>query len=543
MARELGNEIIEWENPIGSSIEEEGFISLGIQFDEFLTRTINSKGLELSDDQEVIPNIANSSAGMIVLIEDFPNTFAKGSKALMNFRDSVLRYLVASTPPPGSQSSNSTITPIVMTVTETHITSSTNHSDSFTVGKLLGPQILQHLGVTVIEFNSVAPTLLSKAITTVIRKDNRRNSTSWSLGTGLIKKLSQSGDIRSSINSLQLTHLFDRVPSEDCQPTRSANKIISKSQSSAGPKQKSPVIDFRDSIVDLFHAVGKILYNKRKEANTETPVQPAAHLPHHTRPRASEVSIDSLHEEITSDIDTFISTLHENYPLSCYGVDFTDSLDDCITHFSDADLILSSSNNNNTPSTRTLGKQPPSALQSDYAFQITSRGLLFSLPHPIERGKTLAAVSKLGRDPFKMVYPAALRLWRLIEDNETIIDAWNEKLSQQELMGECTRISRSDIVTQLVPYASKISIPDPVSAGAKGRGKANHGYGFVDAEEELQTNSVPLLSVLTLPLPPAIASTAVANNERKNVVQSGSLAMLPLKEQSLVLSEDDIEDD
>ena len=530
LAKEMKSELIEWQNPVGTSFENEGFISLAAQFDEFLSRTVNFQGLDLSNTEKIEPlgdsQPVQRQSRMIVMIEDFPNTFSSGSSALLNFRDSILRYLADSTPSPLSRAKKEQITPVVMIITETHMSSSSDRSESFTIGRLLGRQLIQHPSVTVIDFNPIAPTLLSKALSTILRKGSTVRSRKWTPSTALLKQISQSGDIRNSTNSLQLAYLFDQS-----KPALGSAKATSKQSSASKPKDLASEMAFRDNIVDLFHAVGKVLYNKRKDT-PEAPTPPPAHLRHHHRPLQSEVPIGKLYEDIGTDIDTFISTLHENYPLSCFGQDFADNLDDCITNLSDAELFLSSS----------LTKGSSGALtsfQTDYAFNLASRGLLFSLPYPVERGKTMSSALKLKRDPFKMIYPHSLRLWRQIDETESTLDEWIDFVSRHEHTDACTRLSRTEISTEFIPYASKILPCSRVGTKKRISGSlAETRDGGLD--EEFESGGGLVSSTLDTLLPPA------AGLDGKGWTAGGGVLgqlVLPVSGEHLVLSDDDIEDD
>ena len=542
LAKELKSELMEWQNPVGTSFENESFISLAAQFDEFLSRTIKFQGLDLSNTENIEPlgdlQPTQRQPRMIVMIEDFPNTFSRGSSVLLNFRESILRYLAHNTPSPQSKAKEERITPVVMIITETHMSSSSDRSESFTVGRLLGRQLIQHPSVTVIDFNPIAPTLLSKALSTIVRKGNTVRPRKWTPSTALLKQISQSGDIRNSTNSLQLAYLFDQG-----EPTVGSAKATSKQGSASKSQTLASEMAFRDNIVDLFHAVGKVLYNKRKDI-PEASTPPPAHLRHHHRPFQSEVSIGKLYEDIGTDVDTFISTLHENYPLSCFGQDFADNLDDCIANLSDSELFLSSS------LVRGSGGAPTSLFQTDYAFNLASRGLLFSLPYPVERGKTMSSALKLKRDPFKMIYPHSLRLWRQIDETESTLDEWIDFVMQNEHTdAACSRLSRTEISTEFIPYASKI-LPCVTRKSAKKKTIAGFFAAEAqdgEADEELEaTGGLVVSSALDTPLPPPPPPLVAGLNGKGRAAGNspyGQQLVLPASDAHLVLSDDDIEDD
>lgn len=61
--------------------------------------------------------------------------------------------------------------------------------------------------------------------------------------------------------------------------------------------------------------------------------------------------------------------------------------------------------------------------QEEIAFQVATRGLLFSLPSPVKRIAT--GSRRGGGDAFKMFYPTSLKLWREKEELEGLVDHWS----------------------------------------------------------------------------------------------------------------------
>jgi cell cycle checkpoint protein len=506
----------------------------------------------------------------VVVIEDFPNTFSSSSSALMTFRESVLRYLAMSVPPLThslryTQGNKLDITPIIMIVSEMHTSSSTTGSDSFTVGRLLGPQIIQHSSTTVIEFNPIAPTLITKALNSVVQRETKRTGKRWIPHPELAKQISGTGDIRSAINSLQLASVYDQGRSSQPMHTGSAKRVHKKSQTTSNV-HVDPGLASRDVNIDLFHAVGKIVYNKRLEPNSISTdvfnIQPPPHQSHYARPKPTEVDVNQLLDDIGTDIDTFISTLHENYVLSCTGDDFTSVLNGSIDSLSDADLI-SSNEYNLSNSSRTFNSSNNSSNHTttrshEYSFQIASRGILFSLPSPVNRGKNLSKSLQQGRDPFKMIYPTALKLWRQIDETENILDAWTLHLltntsSNQPLpdttqplsSGACKRMSRREMVIEFLPYVAKIRHLDSLKSSSLSRNahSSNSAAELEFEDDEEHTMNAPIVhfsSILSLPDVPILDD---GNGNGKRRTKNVQFTEEPAADVGgLVLSDDDIED-
>ncbi len=197
------------------------------------------------------------------------------------------------------------------------------------------------------------------------------------------------------------------------------------------------LISQRAASLGIFHAVGKVVYNKREdlpyppqsvEAVAETFTDYMSHL---SRPKKSQVSVDTLIDETGTDTHTFISALHENYILSCERTGPADehqSLDyvnGCIEYMSESDLLCPSwdiffgGKGFGGSYGRDFGSHV--LRQDEMAFQLAVRGLLFSLPSPVKRRST---GSSRGGDQFKMFFPTSLKLWRSKEELEGLVDMW-----------------------------------------------------------------------------------------------------------------------
>ena len=452
LATKMNFDVAEWRNPIGTDFASESFLSLAAHFEEFLGRSGKFDTLQFAtlDNTTRVSRGANLTPGLknqkrIVLIEEFPNTFTRTSSALHSFRSSVLQYLTASTSSALQRGPPDNITPLVMVISETLLTMATAAADSFTAHRLLGSEILTHPGVTMIEYNPIAPTFLAKALNLVIQKEARGSGRRRTPGLAVLKKLGEVGDIRSAVGSLEF--LCVRVDIGSDWGGRTASKGRKGVKASAGPtKMEQDSIEMvtqREATLGIFHAVGKVVYNKRDglravDPLVEPPVQPPNHLSHLARPISSPVSVDELMGEIGTDTQTFIAALHENYILSCDGPSFTDNFNGCIEALSDSDLLGSVRNGGYRGENRQTGRNGGAASgggatsnlrQDEICFHTAVRGLLFALPHPVKRRAFPATVGRRGRgesDAFKMFYPTSLRLWKLAEEIEGLVDSWIE---------------------------------------------------------------------------------------------------------------------
>ena len=207
----------------------------------------------------------------------------------------------------------------------------------------------------------------------------------------------------------------------------------------------------REASLGIFHAVGRVVYNKRDEAagdgggggggGVEEQLPP--YLLRFARPKRSQVSVSSLMDETGTDTQTFISALHENYVLSCESSDAMDLstamdyADECMEHLSASDLLCPSRDvffgGRGGQAWRDSGSQL--MRQDEMAFEVAVRGMLFSLPSPVKR-KAAAGGGPRGGDAFKMFYPTSLKLWRAKEEMEGLVKAWRARLlAGQETQG------------------------------------------------------------------------------------------------------------
>ncbi|KAI1081762.1 Rad17 cell cycle checkpoint protein-domain-containing protein [Whalleya microplaca] len=459
LAKDMRCELLEWRNPVGSLGANQGFQSASAQFEEFMGR--GGKFGQLDTDLDAPSSRGNTNnddnTKKIILIEEFPNTFTRSSTALMSFRSTLLQYLAANTPPLAQSNQGAPkdpITPVVMVISETLLTTTSASADSFTAHRLLGPEITRHPGSCMIEFNAIAPTILAGALELIVQKEARKSGRRRTPGPLVLKRLGEIGDIRSAISSLEFLCLKGDTDADwgskvaFTKPKRSKNGV----SLTKGEVESLELVSQREASLGIFHAVGKVVYNKRDEVpmSRDTPEGQAENLPDymafHSRPKRSEVSVDTLIGEIGTDTHTFISALHENYALSCEPggpSDPNSSMDyinGCLEYLSDSDLLSPSwdvffgGRGFGTSGFSGRDSASHTLRQDEITFQVATRGLLFSLPSPVKRAGT--ASSRHGGDAFKMFYPTSLKLWREKEELEGVVDHWASTLLKGDETGQ-----------------------------------------------------------------------------------------------------------
>ncbi|EQL37574.1 hypothetical protein BDFG_01157 [Blastomyces dermatitidis ATCC 26199] len=476
LSKALGFEIVEWKNPLGSEYSSQGYVSMGAQFEDFLGRSDKFGSLSLSSDghEPQLP-IANGEADYFnsstrekrraVLVEEFPSSLSHGSSGLRAFRHAIQSYLATSAPRQSlysklSQDTTISSPPLIIIVSETMLGSGGISSDSFTVHRLLGPELSNHHGVSIVDFNRIAPTFMAKAIDLVLKKEARRSKRRRIPGPEVLKAFTDMGDIRCAISALEFMCLRG---DDDAGWSGTVAGRMKRSSNGGIPlttmeKESMEMVTQREASLGIFHAVGKVVYNKREDpmisqrVNAKLP-QPPRHLQHHARPKASLVSIDDLINETGTDLETFISALHENYLLSCTGPAFAEHFEKCISNLSETDILGPGRRFHNVQTSRGgagsarssfqgYGSSIDMLRQDEISFQVAVRGLLFSLPFPVKRK---APRGTRASDAHKMFFPTSMRLWRQTEELDSLLGLWMRRLTDPTMgLSPGTPIPRLD---------------------------------------------------------------------------------------------------
>ena len=615
LAKALNVDVLEWKNPVGSEFSSEAYLSISAYFEDFLGRSGKFNKLALADitgDVSATPSpaidaLSGNRRERIILIEEFPNTFLGTSSALRSFRSSVLQYLARNTPSMGAlQSTKPNVTPLVMIITETQLTTSTAASDSFTAHRLLGPEILSHPSVSTIEFNPVASTYLTKALDLLVQKEARQSGRRRVPGPAVLKSLGEVGDIRSAVGSLEFLCL--RSKDGDDWGGRVASRAKKGASTSSEPTKMETeslaMITQRESTLGLFHAVGKVVYNKRDDfadgnAAGEPPTQPPHHLSGHVRLRMPQVSAEQLIDETGTDVATFVAALHENFVLSCEGNSFIDHLDSCMDALSDSDVLGSLrgdrfSSSRNCGNRSLQGATADTMRQDEICFHVAVRGLLFALPDPVKRQTPLiSGKSGCKSDTYRMFYPNSMRLSRQVEEMGGLVGQWTARIRASAVqagkaMGKHGRqftylplgrearstaelrsqsdgnnpehfrtglgCTKSELIVDRLPYVTKIEQRNAASACLDELERITHFHsitppGHEASEDENMREGAPFSDWTTddpaegdrtVPAPRASLQHKVEQAGK----EAGTL-VLPVGEEvgQLYLSDDDIEDD
>ena len=446
LARELDIHLQEWKSSSSSSYGAEGFTSATAQFEDFVGRAGKYGYLKMdtdkaSDGHSIAAQNAKSDK-QAIFVEEFPlSSLQNSSAALQAFRTSILRFLAVNTPASaivqGFSRSSTAATPMILSISESLLNCS-SIADTFTAHRLFGAELLTHPGVTVIDFNPIAPTLLQKGLDVVIRKDVKNSKQLIRPGSHVLKRLAESGDIRSAVSSLEFMYVHGNASETELGMPSEFLACPSKHNSMLNDNGLEAVTQ-RESSLGLFHAIGKIVYNKRDAASYDYVPQPPSYFPEHVRPKVSEVDPESLIDELGTDVDTFVSALHENYILSCEAGSTEETLDsiiECIDGLSDTDILEKGDERSQSNGASFRGSSSQLMRHDEIVFHAAVRGILFSLPHPVRRKQPRASGGNARGNrinAFKMYYPTSLRLWRQKEEYSDMLDLLLNRAQRGEL--------------------------------------------------------------------------------------------------------------
>jgi len=279
LAKEEKIEILEWKElaKVRQASDDYGYDQGVVEkFKSFLSRAGMVPSLEFvnspnhDEDNAHSPRIAStssvtksSSSGSsgsnrrLILVEDLPNVSHYSTK--MKFRSILTEYLM----------SPRVDCPIVLIVSEALSRPGDDDNqrergggqDNLDSRSLCGLKILQHPACREIQFNPIAVTIMKKPLNRILDRLIERHLINKKPTTGMLDSIikNSNGDIRSSLMTLQFI---------------STQQDSSSSKGSKGkkqPKGENELLQFvtsRENSLFIFHALGKVFYNKRTYDST-----------------------------------------------------------------------------------------------------------------------------------------------------------------------------------------------------------------------------------------------------------------------------------
>ncbi|BGP51970.1 RFC checkpoint protein Rad17 [Rhodotorula kratochvilovae] len=436
LAREVDAEIVEWRE--GTNVQlaaDEPRDSLVHRFTSFLTRAGMAPALDFGPDpSDPSPASSSSSSSVpppapharrLLLLEDLPNVSHYPTKLAL--RSALSQYL----------SSPRVTAPLVVVVSEAlarpgddegggagWMSGNGRRGESVDARSVCGVEVLEHPACREIAFNPIAPTIMRKALLRTLDRlyalPSAPPATTRPTQATLDTLIAHAGgDIRSALMSLQFLATEGegagatsigggkvakkgkgrkrrRGESDDEEGVGAGGKV----QGKEGVRKLLQFVTARESSLFIFHALGKVLYNKRwgdspdddkKDRDRVGIVQEREYnkLPRHLRAewdrRPSKVDPDVLFAEAPLDADIFLSYLHHNYP------PFTNEIDECagiVDALSAADAVMSAKGEGEEAFRRL-------PLTSLYGFHLGVRSTLLHLPSPVPRRKQVLRKSEL----------------------------------------------------------------------------------------------------------------------------------------------------
>ncbi|KAJ2091418.1 hypothetical protein IW138_001877 [Coemansia sp. RSA 986] len=361
LAAEMGLEIVEWINPLSErqsvANEHQDYaedygddMPTGVvrQFDDFLRRAERYSNLELHASAENRVAARRAASGRyrnkIIMIDDLPNV---GHRDTRDAFTTALRRFIAT---PANQSF-----PMVIVVTECfsmhqmlgdHDESTTKYrtgsSDDtvWSASDIIPPSVYQSQYCQAIKFNPVAPTIVAKGLKRILQLQTGAARTVKSHAS-VVKRISTecNGDLRLAVTMLQLSEAANHASAND--------------------------VDMgKRSALDLFHALGKVLYAKRtKSVNRDGAVVRGT----------LESDPDDIMDRVPMDLGTFGLFIHENYVDFCSSID---ELADASEYLSESDAI--SGGSSQAGGWSAAGEHVSSA----YAAMLAVRGIMNVRGHP-----------------------------------------------------------------------------------------------------------------------------------------------------------------
>ncbi|KAF9561541.1 Cell cycle checkpoint protein rad17 [Mortierella alpina] len=497
LAQEMDLQIIEWINSVNEnsviqrptvpgqdkwrpgSIDDE-YIPVMNAFQEFFSRAhrytplVTSKDVSRHDGRGIGIGSTNDMGAVsaslsgprkknIILIEDLPPISAYSSRKI--FQDTIFRFANSR-----NSSSSSVLVIIVSDVfskqsTELLFSSSQESRDpALTIRTLLPSSILERIDsggrdngkIKQIKFNPIAPTFMKKALRKLVDKEFKTTSI-CAPDTAEIDQLIEihDGDIRAVINSLQF---LCYLPTKKRKRYREAAMKLEEDMQGLVDSENTMTLG-QDSSLGIFHAVAKVLYNRRDWS--ASPVQfdsDIVKVPSQAwnkrRPPLRFNPEKDLIEKLPIEPDLYTLMLHQNYTRHMSNID------ECLTaieYLCVADQMTSNAGSSSSY-TQMLQMQP-------YMTSLAVRGLLFA---PTSAGPTASFSSGGSSGQKKHWWPEIFGVNRTTRANDAMFSEVASDLAGDEAQGLSSGhitgpgfIPKAVIREELVPMLHKCANINP----------------------------------------------------------------------------------
>ncbi|CAL8129669.1 unnamed protein product [Orchesella dallaii] len=298
VAQGLDAEVKEWINPMsltqyrpGQDFRDDvqGRNQLDL-FTDFLFRTSQYRSLPIKGKA-----LRKYRKYRVTLVEDIPNALYREPNT---FHEILRKY------------SKSGISPLIFVFTDT---ASGEHS----MFKMFPKTLMTELNIQNISFNPVASSYMVKFMLDICTKE------SIPVDKGLVEDLAATanGDMRCAVNNMQFSLTKERSSSSRKAPSRPQANKRSRKQAAGNPAISE--VQQKDDNIQLFRALGKVLYAKRDETLiSENEMILVGKMEKDRRIHPLIENPENICDKAAVSTDTFLGFLHQNYP-AFYG-----SLDD-----------------------------------------------------------------------------------------------------------------------------------------------------------------------------------------------------------------------
>lgn len=394
--------------------QENRFSAFMSQSSRFSTLTIGQEG---SNAEKQPSHITSKRADRrVILIDDLPNL--QYEPARLEFQAALEKFICS----PHREDS----VPVILILSDTvprlddWAASSSmqgwkeRNDESLNVRNVISDPVRTSPAFMHISFNSVAVTFLRKTLLAIIATEKQRSLHNIPAPTSVAAKeladvvaSMSNGDIRNAINSLQMALTSSQSGTVAKGSKRTADGKPKDGKSIARKQAKMiSLATGREASLAIFHALGKILYNKRigdpqdevrEESDSDeederggpesawlksamntflggpidqTVMPLPAHLQHLKR-RQSRVDVEKLWRTMPMDAKTLQIFLHQNYTPFCGDIEECTAFVDNLSY---SDVLKPQHE-----------EWFHSSLSQHYSFLVSTYGSLMSLPSPIQR--------------------------------------------------------------------------------------------------------------------------------------------------------------
>ncbi|KAG6888227.1 hypothetical protein C0992_009277 [Termitomyces sp. T32_za158] len=335
LAREMGFDIMEWKNPVGEkshsmfdhsndASSSSGYYSadsesLFAKFEVFLNRASTCHNLFSAPLSKATDSASQSSQSSVlapkrhvILLEDLPNLLHPTTQSHFHSALQSLVILPVSNPP----------VPLIVIISDAGVRGEINdermangggwiktRDEIVDIRTVFPREFLGGPFLTQISFNPIAPTLLTKALKTLV--DVHFSDSTHSPPTGEVIEAiveSANGDIRSAIMALQFASVAEM--SDKTKKKKASDKGKGDPFSSSARKD--------------------IQKERMADSQLKDPLPLSPDFKDHER-RTSRINVDALYANSPIDSSLFSLYIHQNYPQFCNDIDQCDGVADWLS--------------------------------------------------------------------------------------------------------------------------------------------------------------------------------------------------------------------